>query len=165
MEPIFRNLPLVLSEAEVEKVIREHNLFDALYNAAGQIFPNQFELMLQDRVVFDHATGLMWQRSGSDKIDYRVIRKWLQTLNAQAFAGYHDWRLPTIEEALTLLEAKKDANFLYVNPIFDPLQKQIWTADIKNQTSAWAIFFSNGHCYYSDTHQKFNTNYYVRAVR
>ena len=62
----------------------------------------------EDGVVIDHTTGLMWHQSGSSKyMKYKKSKEWLEGLNRNGYAGYHDWRLPTVEEATSLLESSK----------------------------------------------------------
>jgi len=150
----------------MESMIKEKNVFDGLYHPQGMKVTNDYEIVDNGTVIFDHASGLMWQQSGSGQIAYRAIKKWVTELNKKRFAGYSDWRLPTIEEVLTLLETKKKGHGLYIDPIFDETQSKIWTADVHSKTCAWAMFFNEGHCYYSDTHQMFTAAYYyLRAVR
>ncbi|MCP4183707.1 MAG: DUF1566 domain-containing protein, partial [Hyphomicrobiales bacterium] len=62
----------------------------------------------QGEVVLDHATGLMWQKSGSDDyMEYEVAKTYIEKLNKDQFAGYDDWRLPTIYELMSLLEKEQ----------------------------------------------------------
>jgi predicted small lipoprotein YifL len=83
-----------------------------------------------DRVVVDHVTGLMWYPSGSDRyITYDEIESWLAGLNAQAYAGFSDWRLPTLEEAASLIEDSVKNGNLYIDPLFSKEQHDIWTGD------------------------------------
>jgi len=102
-----------------------------------------------DKVVVDNATGLMWHQSGSD---YRM-NQWeaedrVEMLNSEGYAGYHDWRLPTVDEAVSLLEPSKKNGNLYIDPVFSKEQKHIWTGDKCHSTrysrTAWTVRFGNG---------------------
>ena len=121
---------------------------------------NDFEDL--GEVVVDHATGLMWQKSGSeDSMTYNDALKYIEQLNRQRFAGYGDWRLPTVEELLSLMEAGKQSNGSYIKPTFDERQKRCWSNDKRSSGSAWGILFDLGDV---DSYKLFS-DYYARAVR
>jgi hypothetical protein len=103
----------------------------------------------------------MWQQSGSpNSITYADAEKYIRDLNDKHFAGYNDWRLPTLEEAMSLMEPTKHGE-LYLDPIFDRTQRWIWTADKESAGRAWDVYFFNGYC----LHYDFGYGRYVRAVR
>jgi len=109
-------------------------------------------------VVIDHATGLMWIQSGSKEyMQWNAAKEWVRNLNDRGYAGYNDWRLPTIEEATSLLEPAKK-NTLYIDPVFDDEQWGIWSGDQRG-TSAWSVYFSLGNVRWR------YKNRYVRPVR
>jgi len=109
-------------------------------------------------VVIDHATGLMWLQSGSKEyMQWIAAMGWVRNLNAREYAGYSDWRLPTIEEAASLLEPVKK-NALYIDPVFDKEQWGIWSGD-KRGGSTWSVYFSLGNVRWR------YKNRYVRPVR
>jgi len=116
-----------------------------------------------DKVVIDHATGLMWQQGGAlNHMDYEDAKKWIAELNKKDFAGYYDWRLPTLEEAMSLMEREKRRD-LYIDPVFDSKQSWIWTSDFyKGGSRAWVVSFGDGGC---GDYNFFNLGSYVRAVR
>lgn len=90
-----------------------------------------------DKVVIDHATGLMWHQSGSlQTMNWGETYQWVRELNRQKYAGYSNWKLSTIEKAVTLLESRKygGEKGLYIDPVFDSRQKLIWTSDEKAKT-------------------------------
>lgn len=61
-----------------------------------------------NKIVIDHATKLMWHQSGSTYgMNWEKAKRWVKLLNKRGYAGYYDWRLPTIEEASSLLEPSK----------------------------------------------------------
>ena len=112
--------------------------------------------------MIDHATGLKWQQSGSPNyITYANAEEYIRNLNDERFAGFDDWCLPTLEEAMSLMEREKKNGDLYIDPVFDRAQRWIWTADKESAGRAWRVYFLNGYCYLSD----FGYSNYVRAVR
>jgi hypothetical protein len=97
-----------------------------------------------DEIVIDHATELVWHQSGSSEyMDMRKVKKWLRKLNHGGYSGYHDWRLPTLEEASTLLELEME-NDKFINPVFDKKQWGMWTDDRVDKNHAWIVTFVNG---------------------
>lgn len=112
--------------------------------------------------MLDATTSLMWLRSGSRiHVPYDRAAEFVNILNAKNFAGYNDWRLPTLEEAMSLLAAAKFDNDLFIDPLFDPKQVWIWTSDVYPDGSAWRVFLNEGYCGYYDA----KSRSYVRAVR
>jgi hypothetical protein len=90
-----------------------------------------------DKVVVDNATGLMWHQGGSDKMSWNEAKKWIKKLNKKrswlnkkdSYAGYQDWRLPTVEEAASLLESSEKYVGLSIDPVFSRKQIVFWTGD------------------------------------
>ena len=115
-----------------------------------------------DKVVVDDATGLMWHQSGTETYTkYKEAKEWLEKLNRKGYAGCHDWRLPTVEEAASLLESSK-SNDLYIDPVFSDKQRNIWTGDSKSGSEdVWNIHFSVAQMDRDDI----NSSHYVRPVR
>ncbi len=108
-----------------------------------------------DNVVVDSATGLMWHQNGfseksfaygtSNVLSWDKAREWVRNLNSRGYAGYHDWRLPTVEEAASLLESSK-SNGRYIDPVFSKKQEWMWTGDRKTGSkAAWEVNFRYGH--------------------
>jgi hypothetical protein len=121
---------------------------------------HQYELLKDGKIVFDKTTGLTWQQSGSDpNITNEEARKYIRDLNQRRFAGYDDWRLPTLEEAMSLMEPKAYRG-LHIDRVFDSRQAWIWTADHKSAGMVWCVNFHDG---YGDSLLSSITS--VRAVR
>ena len=112
----------------------------------------------------DNATGLMWHQSGSDDYMYwDEAKEWVEDLNSEEdYAGYQDWRLPTVDEAVSLLESSKKNGNLYINPVFSKKQYWIWTGDkFDGSGAAWFVYFGIGSVHWSYV----SYSYDVRPVR
>ena len=137
-----------------QKVKRCIPLFDVERNPSGN-FVNDF-IVNADGTITDRVTGLMWQKSGSSKdLSRREAKRYVKKLNQETFAGYSDWRLPTIEELVShIMRTKKKG--LYINSLFDSRQNSCWSADSRAQTysfadswdSDWIINFVSGQITY-----------------
>jgi hypothetical protein len=114
-----------------------------------------------DGVVIDHATGLMWHQNGSEEAISFGRAKWWAGHSSKGYAGYHDWRLPTLEEATTLLQFDKNDSDLYIDPIFSDKQSYIWTGDRLPSEGAWHVRFYDGSVRWDYS----TSNHFVRPVR
>lgn len=116
-----------------------------------------------DNVVVDYVTNLMWLQSGSSEpMTWQEAKKWVSGLRERGYAGYNDWRLPTLEEAVSLLELSRNNGGLYIEPVFGKEQRWVWTGDNHHgsQTAAWGVYFNYGLVvWYGDNY------FYVRPVR
>lgn len=142
----LRSNPRILSEKDVLTLLRENDLFCGapawntnFHNLEGKGVKHRYEpqSINSDRVVLDYTTGLMWHQSGSKYLTYKDAKEWLQELNEEGYAGFWDWRLPTIEECVSLMERVKDTNQLFINPIFSPMQNELWTVDTLPEGPLW----------------------------
>ncbi len=152
-----------LSEKSVQDMLKKRGFYDVNKNPKGEGFANVFEKQANGQIVFDAATGLYWQQGGSSKhMNYTEAKDYIAKLNRNKFAGYDDWRLPTLEEAMSLMEPEKKNGDLYIDPAFDKTQRWIWTGDKHNASSgAWSVDFDLGGCYWNFL----DFDDYVRAVR
>ena len=114
-----------------------------------------------DDIVGDRATGLIWQKTGS-----RYPRTWqeahlyVRRLNEEAHGGVQNWRIPTIDELITLLTPSPQGASLCIEPIFGKTQRWIWSIDRRSYVSAYYVDMELGFVGWQD----FSAPYYVRAV-
>ncbi|GEM_PF-1231216 len=157
----LRSEPLVLAEEEVIQMIQAHHFYAQDWNNDGQGYDNEF--VIEDRkgakVVIDKKSHLTWEQAGSAKeLSLSAAMNYIAELNKAKFAGYSDWRLPTLEEALTLMEPYKNQQDLHLEPIFES-RWCVWTADTDNYQQHWALNFFNRPQVASDA------EFFVRACR
>jgi len=156
---------IYLSDKDVTNIIKRNNYYDRNINPNGKGVTRRYESknLGGKKVVIDHTTKLMWQRAGCEyPLLFNEARAYIARLNREQFAGYSDWRLPTLEDAMSLMgPAKKNGN-LYIDPVFDQTQDCIWTSDLYRASAIWVVTFDVGYC---GSRHVDNVNVYVRAVR
>ncbi len=162
----LRSIPIYrLSGDNVQKMLERYDFYcqkiKNVGNPNGQGIFNKYELQKEGKVVFDKATGLYWQQGYSQKMyPFLEYREFIDELNEEKYAGFNDWRMPTLEELLTLMESTKiehtitgidafgnsrpEKQYSHIDSIFKattffPL---FWTADAYNESSAWMVAFS-----------------------
>jgi hypothetical protein len=149
-----------LSEDDVKLMLQENGFYEKDWHWMGKGIRHQYKLLQDGKVVFDQTTSLTWLQSSSERnITIEKARQYILDLNTQRFAGYKDWRLPTLEEAMSLVEPRK-YHGLHLDRVFDSKQTWIWTADKKSAGEIWGVFFTHGFCRLLD----FGNLGYVRAV-
>ena len=152
-----------LSEEEVKSMFAQHDFYHRLWNPDGSGIGNRF-VDNGDGTITDSATSLMWQRGGSSgDMPFEKVDAYINGLNRYRFGGHKGWRLPTLEEAASLLESK-EANGRYIASLFDKQQWWIWTADEakdRRTTAVWRVGFVRGDVRWLGTED----DGFVRACR
>ena len=139
---------------------KETFALDDLWRPA-RFLQNEFEVN-PDETVTDRATGLVWQQSGSEfPLTWSRAKGYIQALNSSQFSGSSTWRLPTIDELMTLLTELPRGEDYCIDPIFDQRQKWIWSCDRRSFIAAWYVSIDMGYVAWQD----FTGYYHVRAVR
>jgi hypothetical protein len=132
----LRSEPITVSRDNMREAFRLDKWWRPVEYIAGELEDNR------DGTVTDRATGLMWQQSGADKyLKHDEAKTYIEELNRDRFAGYNDWRLPTMEELLSLLEPTRGSDALFIDPVFDSKQRWCWSVDRGPSGSAWAVHF------------------------
>lgn len=137
-----------MSEEEVTALVARFNFAEQERNPHGQ-----FAKVLVDNgdglTVTDRVTGLMWQRGGIDIMSHRSMLREVQRLNAEHYAGFSDWRLPSVAEALSLLEPDKGEYGLFVHPCFSGEQPFVFVDATRKPGGQWFVDFKQGRAFWS----------------
>ena len=175
----LRRRPMeMLNRSDISAMLVEYNFFELTRNTAGSFLNDLVDN--KDGTVTDRATGLMWQKSGSlESLDNTGASKYVEQLNNKRFAGYSDWRMPTIEELASLLARSRNKD-VYMAPAFENHQNSCWSADqirpSPSKARYWIVNFKQGQILeavfykplvvvnWSGSDIKNKTNY-VKAVR
>jgi len=114
-----------------------------------------------DLVIADRATGLLWERSGTEyPMTWDKAHLYVRGLNDQGFSGRTDWRLPTVAELMTLLTKISRQQALCISPVFDETQRGLWSSDKRSCMAAWYVSLDLGFVAWHDH----TAHCYVRAV-
>lgn len=157
----LRSEPANLSDVDVAIMIDIFDMHHEIMNPTAKGFAHNYTK--NNDVIADDATGLMWQYDGTaSDVTYDGAVRYINELNKKKFSGYSDWRLPTLDEVMTLMEPEPVHGDLFIDPIFDKTQRWLWTSDrVKDKPYRWIVRLAHGDC----PNNGIVTNFSVRAVR
>ncbi len=142
------------------RMIKKQGYFDGRLNKTAKGIKNDFDVrdIDGDSVIYDAATKLTWQ--GGNQFSARTWEDAKAYVDTLIYAGFEDWRLPSLEEAMSLMEPSANEKGLYIDVRFNDTP-WIWTADQYDASYAWVVYFVFGDC--GNDHVDYGD--YVRAVR
>jgi len=161
----LRTTPMTYTKKQVIDMIQKYNFYEAQFNPNGG-YPNRF-VDNRNGTITDNETLIMWQKSGTrEMVSWKKAPEYIDRLNNRKFAGYSDWRLPTLEELLTLTEPRHSRQGLYISSFFSQKQGIVASSDSCNydgKNLPWYISFLRGisNCISYNLIDEFH----VRAVR
>jgi hypothetical protein len=141
--------PEIINEAQAVEIITRGGFYDTFLNNQSPGFRNSLAKTPDPQVVVDERTSLMWQRGGIDITSIRTMQRRIKDLNADNFAGFNDWRLPTLEEAMSLLEPVENFKGLHIHPCFSKDQPFIFVAAQRKPGGYWFVDFKHGRAFFS----------------
>ncbi|MBI4389933.1 MAG: DUF1566 domain-containing protein [Nitrospinae bacterium] len=118
-----------------------------------------------DGTIYDSLTSLTWTAEDSrlaleKDISWAEANAWAGELNKKKFGGHGDWRLPTIQEALSLFDSKKlNKDFkngdIHIDPVFPAgAGNCTWTSQTRGEREAQIVFYVNGCPYWYERDDK-----------
>jgi hypothetical protein len=113
-----------------------------------------YEVKQEDLLVHDAATSLLWQGCPADqgglncagngrKVTWQQAKEYCDTLG---YAGYSDWRLPSIRELISIVDYTKNLPAIDTSEFPETPPNAFWSSTpVANQTDrAWFVNFSDG---------------------
>lgn len=137
-----------LVEDEAAAMIREYNFTDQKRNPNGS-FRNYLVDNGDGLTVTDVVTGLMWQRGGLDIMSHRMMGREIEKLNSEGFAGHNDWRMPTLPEAMSLVEQELSQKNQFLHPAFSADQPFIMVDTERRPGGQWFVDYKQGSAYWA----------------
>jgi len=99
------NINNELSKDDLSAELKRMNIFDSTLNKEGTAV-SDFSIIKQAGIdlIINKKTRLTWHNTGSEEIiDYRTALYWIRELNDAEYGGFNNWRLPTVLEALSIV--------------------------------------------------------------
>ncbi|MBF0102389.1 MAG: DUF1566 domain-containing protein, partial [Desulfobacterales bacterium] len=113
-----------------------------------------------DGTISDTKTGLMWQKA-DDSVN-KTLDDAITYVNKLELANYTDWRLPIIDELLTLVDYSR--NNPSISPVFECQSANYWSSTplASANATAWSVSFGYG---INNRRDPKTPQFFVRAVR
>jgi hypothetical protein len=158
----LRAIPTVVSPAQVAQMIREHGFYERIWQPQTDVLNVYTTLEMDgDVVVVDCAHQLMWATGVVVQATFENAAEVMATMH---YAGFNDWRMPTIAELSSVLEAPHKTTYAYHPAFSNFVQAGAWSADETLEppsNTAWAVRFDRGVI----TILSQNTFFYLLPVR
>jgi hypothetical protein len=171
----LRAQPSRATSDTVRALIVGRGYYSAVSNPGGAGIAHAYRQQVVDGfpVVSDDATGLTWEQGGSGRIvdgGREGAEAYAHALNERRAGGYANWRLPTIDEALSLLTPEAHGDYHMDPSLAASRAPFIWTADewLPDDPAEGARGERGWVVYYFDAliaAEPVAFNGYVRAVR
>ena len=152
---VLRSTPIKTGPVKPETVFTVDSLARPLTHTVNDFIPTPEGWL-------DQSSHLEWQRQPSPfPLTWEEAREYLQTLNQKEPSAPIPWRLPTVEELLTLVQPTAEVEDLCTPTIFDPEKKWFWSSDTRTFISTWFLDLASGYVAAQDT----TCLFYVLPVR
>lgn len=140
---------------------------DAYYASLGKCTPQSFtvQTISSEKVVLDNNTGLMWQQTiPTEEYTWEDALSYCDDLT---YAGYSDWRLPTPQELLTIIDNSRYDPAIDTTYFPDTPSETFWSSSTVETNGVWGVSFSKGssHNSYSKNSTGYPSLLNVRCVR
>lgn len=121
---------------------------------------NSFQVLNEDTVQ-DEVTGLIWQRPGTAcPVDRGQADRLVAAWNAARFGGTATWRLPTVNELLSLIPDPSLPESVCDPDPFAGDREWFWSCDRRSPETSWYVNIRLGYAGWQDD----GCRYSVRAV-
>ncbi len=138
----------IYQDDDVEAIINKWNFYDGDLNTQGA-FENHFVSSEHEGIIIDLRTSLMWQTAGLDICSTRTMHLNIDKVNESQLAGYNDWRMPSIEEAMSLLNSTVNNKDIHLHPCFSKEQPFIFVAAKRKPGGYWFVDYKHGRSFWS----------------
>ena len=95
-----------------------------------------------NEIVYDRTTDLRWQKEGSPyALNWHEAHDYISFLNTNRYGGLCTWRLPTVDELMSLLHPASTERSRHD----DSHRKWLWSSDMHGKSESWYINLDMGY--------------------
>lgn len=136
---------------------------DKYCNTKGKAYFLTYNLHKNNKVIYDWKTRLCWQRGGSPRpMTFDLAKRYVKNMNTRKFGGFNNWRLPTLEEGMSLIKPQTTLYKNHIDPWFEEKHWVMWTTDKntmyidsfaskkRGNRTHWTVNFLHGYCELDD---------------
>ena len=160
--PVLPSPSPLRSEAAIVRPGEANAVFDT--DRLGRPVRTRFRefIVHGNGTVRDPLHDLTWQSAGSDyPLNRHEAHEYIRDLNQRAWAGADDWRLPTVNELLSIINRPATPEAQCQDPVFDLERKCFWSIDRRSAVAAWYVNLDVGFAHFQD----YGCYFHARAVR
>lgn len=151
----LRSVPIRVSGKRARDAFGVNNMWQPL-----SYIVNRFKRAKNDTIV-DQTTELIWGNSPSDYLlDRQTAEELIATLNEIEFKGITSWRLPTVNELLSLIIDPAVPTCSYADNPFTANENWFWSCDRRSPKTSWYVNIKLGYTGWQDD----SCLYHIRAV-
>jgi len=151
----IRTLPLRVAGVNARKAFLVNELWQPI-KYTENIFTDRTE-----EAVVDSATGLIWQRMDNrSPVNHADADFYIEALNNSRKSRISTWRLPTVNELLTLVHNPRLSENSCPNDLWQQENQWYWSCDRRSEKTSWYVNTRLGYTGW----QHNNCRNYVRAV-
>lgn len=135
-----------LSEAILRKRLSQTGLYTSDWSRNNSGYPH--ELVRIGGNIGDLASGNLWQASPEIRpLTFSSAQAYANQVTAPAESESRTgWRLPTVEEALSICNNRQAGKSGYLPGIFNNPPQSIWTADGAGEGRRWVVDYQTATC-------------------
>jgi len=147
----------------------------------GKVWPNPRFTDHGNGSCTDHLTGLMWTTDGNlmasrdpsfdqDRIpgdgdvDWTTALAYIEKLNVDTYLGFNDWRLPNVNELLSICDLSRDDTALSSGHPVAGLKKLYWSSTTRDRAryTALGVFLREYYVHANITQLAGEVDYFIK---